>query len=90
MQNFGVTLKEHYGMLWYFLEWSITCIVTICRTECLLFLLFEWPSMEANEPLPPARKPYRIGVFTYKNLDFGAISERDSGMAIPEAWLPTP
>ena len=21
-QNFGVTSKEHYGMLWYFLEWS--------------------------------------------------------------------
>ena len=21
MQNFGVTNKEHYGMLWYFLEW---------------------------------------------------------------------
>ena len=23
MQNFGVTNEEHYGMLWYFLEWSI-------------------------------------------------------------------
>ena len=23
MQNFGVTTKEHYGMLWYFLEGSI-------------------------------------------------------------------
>ena len=23
MQNFGVTNKEHYGMLWYFLEWSV-------------------------------------------------------------------
>ena len=23
MQNFRVTNKEHYGMLWYFLEWSI-------------------------------------------------------------------
>ena len=23
MQNFGVRNKEHYGMLWYFLEWSI-------------------------------------------------------------------
>ena len=23
MQYFGVTNKEHYGMLWYFLEWSI-------------------------------------------------------------------
>ena len=25
MQNFGVTNKEHYGMLWHFLEWSINC-----------------------------------------------------------------
>ena len=23
MQTFGVTNKEHYCMLWYFLEWSI-------------------------------------------------------------------
>ena len=23
MQSFGVTNKEHYGMLWHFLEWSI-------------------------------------------------------------------
>ena len=23
MQNFGVANKERYGMLWYFLEWSI-------------------------------------------------------------------
>ena len=22
MQNFGLTKKEYYGMLWYFLEWS--------------------------------------------------------------------
>ena len=26
MQNFGVTNKEHYGMLWYFLEWSIIVV----------------------------------------------------------------
>ena len=24
--KFGVTNKEHYGMLWYFLEWSIEAI----------------------------------------------------------------
>ena len=24
LQNFGMTNKEYYGMLWYFLEWSIT------------------------------------------------------------------
>ena len=23
MQNFGAKNKEHYGMLWYFVEWSI-------------------------------------------------------------------
>ena len=26
MQNFGVTNKEYYGMLWYFLEWSIATL----------------------------------------------------------------
>ena len=30
MQNFGATNKKHYGMLWYFLEWSIRkCLGTI-------------------------------------------------------------
>ena len=28
MQNFGVTIKEHYGMLRYFLEWSIDGVDT--------------------------------------------------------------
>ena len=28
MQNFGSTDKEHYGMLWYFLEWSIWGILS--------------------------------------------------------------
>jgi len=26
MQNFGVTNKEHYGMVWYFLGWSIAVL----------------------------------------------------------------
>ena len=34
MQNFGATNKEHYGMLWYFLEWSIAmfCVPRRLRT----------------------------------------------------------
>ena len=28
MQNFGVTNKEHYDMLWYFLEWSIGSLLS--------------------------------------------------------------
>ena len=31
MQNFGVTIKEHYGMLWYFLEWSIAMFNIMLR-----------------------------------------------------------
>ena len=27
MQNFWVTNKEYYGMLWYFLEWSIIFVL---------------------------------------------------------------
>ena len=29
MQNFGVTNREHYGMLWYFLEWSIVEVIVV-------------------------------------------------------------
>ena len=28
-QNFGVTKKEHYGVLWYFLEWSISSLISL-------------------------------------------------------------
>ena len=31
--KFGVTNKEHYGLLWYFLEWSIL------HNLCFSFLL---------------------------------------------------
>ena len=33
MQNFGVTKKEHYGMLWYFLEWSISSSLSSMRSR---------------------------------------------------------
>ena len=36
LQNFGV-MKEHYGMLWYFLEWSIKDL--ICKQTFSLFYL---------------------------------------------------
>ena len=36
MQNFGVTNKEHYGMLWYFLEWAITKSMTSEGNSALL------------------------------------------------------
>ena len=35
MQNLGVTNKEHYGMLWYFLEWSTG------RCLCSIYKLFQ-------------------------------------------------
>ena len=47
MQNFGVTNKEHYGMLWYFLEWSIVVVVVIGHHQIivllLLLLFLIWP-----------------------------------------------
>ena len=33
MRNFGVTNKEHYGILWYFLEWSIRTLVEVNERE---------------------------------------------------------
>ena len=32
MQNLGLTNKEHYDMLWYFLEWSITFLSPLVIT----------------------------------------------------------
>ena len=51
MQNFGVTNKERYGMLWHFLEWSINELVSLmvfhlnfCPT--LVFsLLADWSTL---------------------------------------------
>ena len=31
----GVTRKEHYGMLWYFLEWSIPVFFFFCKNVTL-------------------------------------------------------
>ena len=40
MQIFGVTNKEHYGMLWYFLEWSTdVCIPQADHPKFLWLLL---------------------------------------------------
>ena len=35
MQNFGLTNKEHYRMLWYFLEWSnmARSFKTVCAMQ---------------------------------------------------------
>ena len=35
MQKFWVTKKEHYGMLWYFLEWSF--VLLYCKSEDLTY-----------------------------------------------------
>ena len=49
MQNFGVTNKEHYGILRYFLEWSIL-LVTLKFCISLVFG-FSW-----DHPLNPQEK----------------------------------
>ena len=42
MQNFGVTNKEHYSVLWYFLEWAI--VLTSWRdTEYITVRKKNWP-----------------------------------------------
>ena len=38
--NFGATNKEHYGMLWYFLGWSISCCVEDVNTRQRLSFSF--------------------------------------------------
>ena len=38
MQNLGATNKEHYGVLWYFLEWSIVLFSTLKRSNSRISL----------------------------------------------------
>ena len=38
--KFGVTNKEHYGMLWYFLEWSISQFVRSDSNVIFASLIF--------------------------------------------------
>ena len=33
--KFGATNKEHYGMLWYFLEWSIRYLIIYMKKNLL-------------------------------------------------------
>ena len=35
LQNLGVTKKGHYGMLWYFLEWSISLLRSLAASQRL-------------------------------------------------------
>ena len=42
MQNVGVRNKEHYGMLWYFLEWSIVIQTSNWKLTFLTILLDNW------------------------------------------------
>ena len=35
MQNFGVNNQEYYGMLWYFLRWSIVSVSVLSKVLSL-------------------------------------------------------
>ena len=55
--KFGVTNKEHYGMLWYFLEWSIlvrnvTCHIGFTVVGRILYksLLAFWSAGQRQKP----------------------------------------
>ena len=43
--KFGVTSKEHYGMLWYFLEWSKWCTRTLPLDPPVKSVETETPSL---------------------------------------------
>ena len=45
MQNFGATNKDHYGMLWYFLEWSIA---PLNEEHFTFYLQYKYPGTFAN------------------------------------------
>ena len=69
MQNFGVTNKEHYGMLWYFLEWPIT-VTDSCER---LFQTFGIGSNGSGYPFEKKSYPSeRLGLPVRKKMSFAA------------------
>ena len=51
MQNFGVTNKEYYGMLWYFLEWSIQRIRPAWPTKTKLRMTQNYARIAKEIPM---------------------------------------
>jgi len=63
IQNLGVTNKEHCGMLWYFLEWSIL-------TDNLVPRLLSSPRNEvAKATTMPAREARTLQVVSFEQAD---------------------
>ena len=58
MQNCGVINKEHYGMLWYFLEWSIA--VVFYRVVFFLLLLYFLVVVQLMSLVPIQQTAFRI------------------------------
>ena len=51
MQNFGLSNKEHYGLLWYFLEWSISTLFTSFTALVSFIIAFQEKSHQLNDVL---------------------------------------
>ena len=67
MQNFGMTNEEYYGMLWYFLEWSIKRRIEINPVNQNFFFQARKNNFWANTCYNPRRQPVEIH---YKNPFF--------------------
>ena len=77
MQKFGVTNKEHYDMLWYFLEWSIGVDALALKFRVFIAQLVEHYSanleaMSSNPVKPPIF--FRLNLHLFKI----AITQRRS------------
>ena len=69
MQNFGVTIQEHYGMLWYFLEWSIVQKATYKYLQSSSNI--EKITTFDNQSVVRSRLHHRIGGKRKKRKKFG-------------------
>ena len=74
MQTFGVTNKEHYGMLWYFLEWSIGSVGQSVASSTKV--------LRSTESTGPETTPE----IACETLDFGSISLQ---FAFPTSFMGT-
>ena len=56
--KFGMTNKQHYGMLWYFLEWSILLIYNKVSVN----LMHKHDRYEPNKRARMDRKSYLLRI----------------------------
>ena len=79
MQNFGVTNKEHYGILWYFLEWPIALPFLSSKKTLKFGHFMSWSYSGGREMYKKAWCTCSIVVLPTKPIAFWRCHRRRRG-----------